>query len=259
MARNDDLGEHKPKIAIALILTFSSGMVDIVGYAGIYRLFTAHVTGTTVHFGRSLVLGQRVGVIAAFAIVAAFFLGSVAGRAIIEAAARRKYRRIATITLAIEAAMLAFVALAKGSGGAAVVTGGESVYVYLALLAGAMGMQTATLTGIGPLTVHTTFVTGMINKLGQLVSRILFRAFDFLRGRGKTPQRMEEQRAESRQAVFLLSIWICYVLGAAGGTASFLKWGMRTLFLAIVGLAIAIATDLIRPLAIKEEHEQSER
>jgi hypothetical protein len=27
-----------------------------------------------------------------------------------------------------------------------------------------MGTQTATLTRIGPLTIHTTFVTGMLNK-----------------------------------------------------------------------------------------------
>lgn len=258
MARNAPFEEHKPKIAIALILTFSSGMVDIVGYAGVYRLFTAHVTGTTVHFGRSLVLGQRVGAISALAIVAAFFLGSVIGRAIIEAAARRKFRRIATITLAIEAGMLAFVAIAKGFAGHAAPEA-SSMYLYLAVLAGAMGVQTATLTGIGPLTVHTTFVTGMINKLGQLVSRILFRAYDFMRGRATTPQRVEEQKKESRQAVFLFSIWVCYVLGAAGGTAAFLKFGMATLFLAIVGLLIAIVTDIVRPLAIEEEKEQSER
>ena len=258
MPHNDALGQHKPKIAIALILTFSSGMVDIVGYAGIYRLFTAHVTGTTVHFGRSLVLGNRIDVIAALAIVAAFFLGSVAGRAIIEAAARRKFRRIATITLAIEAGMLAIVAIAKTSPAPEAMQPGN-VYLFLALLAAAMGMQTATLTGIGPLTVHTTFVTGMINKLGQLVSRILFRAYDFLRGRERSPQRVAEQRAESRQAAFLLGIWACYVLGAAGGTAAFLKFGMRTLFLAIIGMAIAISTDLVKPLSIEEEREQSER
>jgi hypothetical protein len=40
----------------------------------------------------------------------------------------------------------------------------------LATLAAAMGIQTATLTGIGPLTAHTTFVTGMINKLAALES-----------------------------------------------------------------------------------------
>ncbi|MDE3110767.1 MAG: hypothetical protein KGL02_12595 [Acidobacteriota bacterium] len=65
--------------------------------------------------------------------------------------------------------------------------------------------------------------------------------------------------AESRQAAFLSAIWVCYVLGAAGGTASFLKIGTRTLLLAIIGIAVGIVTDLVRPLSIEEEREQSER
>ncbi|MDE3168714.1 MAG: hypothetical protein KGL75_01120 [Acidobacteriota bacterium] len=58
---------------------------------------------------------------------------------------------------------------------------------------------------------------------------------------------------------FLSAIWVCYVPGAARETASFLKIGMRTLFLAIIGMAIGIVTDLVKPLSIEEEREQSER
>lgn len=50
--------------------------------------------------------------------------------------------------------------------------------VILSLFAGAMGIQTATLTRIGPLTVHTTFVTGRRNKLAQLVTRWIFLEHD---------------------------------------------------------------------------------
>jgi uncharacterized membrane protein YoaK (UPF0700 family) len=42
------------KAVVALAVTFVAGFVDIVGYLAIYRLFTAHVTGTTVHLGRDL-------------------------------------------------------------------------------------------------------------------------------------------------------------------------------------------------------------
>jgi uncharacterized membrane protein YoaK (UPF0700 family) len=263
MARSDTLSRHKPKMAVALVLTFVSGLVDIVGFLGIFRLFTAHVTGTTVHLGRSIALGRKSDAIAGFAIVAAFFLGSVLGRAIIEAGARRRFRSIASIVLGIEAAMIAFVAWANivfGHASADLRSGAPPhVYVYLALLAGAMGLQTATLTGVGPLTVHTTFVTGMVNKLAQLVSRILFRGFDFLRGRGDTEEKHAEQKTESRQAIFILSIWVFYVLGAVGGTAAYMRWNMRALYAAVAGLAIGIVTDLFIPLSIEEEREQSER
>ncbi len=263
MPRSDSLAEHKAKVAVALILTFVSALVDVAGFLGVFRLFTAHLSGTTVHLGRSIVLGRASDVIAASSIVLAFFLGSVAGRAIIEAGARRRFRRIASVTLAIEAAMIAFVAWANlvyGHASGDLRSGAlPHVYAYLAMLAWAMGMQTATLTGIGPLTVHTTFVTGMVNKLAQLVSRILFRAFDFARGRGNTPQKHAQHRAESEQAIFVFSIWACYVLGAAGGTAVYMKWGMRTLFVASAGLIIGIVTDLFTPLSVEEEREQSER
>jgi uncharacterized membrane protein YoaK (UPF0700 family) len=262
MPRSGTLGKHKHKIAVALVLTFVSGLVDVVGYVGIFHLFAAHVTGTTVHLGRAIVLGRRMDVIAACSIVAAFFLGDVVGRGIIEAGARRRFRNIASVTLGIQAALIAFVAAAHVAGersGAAWIHGAGQVYAYLAILAGAMGMQTATLTGVGPLTVHTTFVTGMVNKLAQLVSRILFRSYDFLRGRGDTPKKRTEQSAERQQAAFIFSIWIFYVLGAAGGTASYMKWGFRALFVAIAGLIAGIATDLVKPLSVEEEQEQSER
>jgi uncharacterized membrane protein YoaK (UPF0700 family) len=262
MAQSGTLGNHKHKVAVALVLTFVAGLVDIVGFLGVYRLFTAHVTGTTVHLGQDIVLGKRTDVIAAFAIVLTFFLGSVMGRAIIEAGARRRFRNIASVTLAIEATMIAFVAasnMASRHVGAVLVSGVAHIYLYVALLATAMGVQTATLTGVGPLTVHTTFVTGMINKLAQLVSRILFRGYDFLRGRGDTPEKRTEQSAESRQAIFISVIWVCYLAGAVGGTASYIRWGFRALFVAVVGLTVGIATDLIMPLSVAEEREQSER
>ncbi|MGH9740118.1 MAG: YoaK family protein [Candidatus Acidiferrales bacterium] len=259
---SDTLAKHKSKIAVALVLTFVSGLVDIVGFLGLYHLFTAHVTGTTVHLGQSIEERSGSGVIAGFAIVAAFLIGSVTGRAIIEVGARRRFRSIATIVLGIEAATIAFVAVSVAPGAAGASLGAAvapRVYFFLSLLAAAMGLQTATLTGVGPLTVHTTFVTGMVNKLAQLLARILFRSYDFLRGRRDTPENRAAQSAESKQAIFIFSIWMFYMFGAIGGTASFMRWHMHALFVAVAGLAIGMATDLFTPLSIEEEREQSER
>lgn len=256
MPAHSSLGDHKRKMAVALLLTFSSGVVDTVGFLGIFRLFTAHVTGTTEHLGQSIVFRKEHEVIAASVIVVMFFLGSVFGRALVEAGGRRRFRRIASVTLTIEAAMLVIVVTAKIT--TRVPSGPAATGIYLALLAAAMGVQTATLTRVGPLTVHTTFVTGMINKLAQLVSRILFRGYDFLRGRA-TVEKRAEQSTESKQATFIFFIWVCYVLGAVGGTASYLRWGMLALLVAIAGLVVGIATDLFAPLSVAEEREQSER
>ena len=48
----------------------------------------------------------------------------------------------------------------------------------VALLAFAMGVQAATLTHIGPLTIYTTFVTGTLAKFSEAFTRSLFWSYD---------------------------------------------------------------------------------
>ena len=246
------LKQHLPKIVIALVLTFVSGLVDIVGYLGIYQFFTAHLTGTTVHLGYELVQRRWVPAISAFTIVAAFVGGSILGRVLIQVGSRRRFRRIASFTLAIEAILLMSVpppALGLQ----------QQPYPALALLGAAMGLQTATLTGIGPLTVHTTFVTGMVNKLAQLISRMAFRAYDARRSKTFAQQTRLEQETDVQMASLLTGVWIFYVAGAGIGSWFFSQWGLGTLFLAACLLVLAVVTDQFWPLSIEEEKEQSER
>ena len=242
--------EYGSKLAVALVLTFASGLVDIVGYMGVFRFFTAHLTGTTVQFGRGLVGRNWANVLAAGAILVAFVCGSILGRVLIEIGSRKRFRRIASVTLAAEAVILAVVANARSHP--------SQLYGILGLLAAAMGIQTATLTGVGPLTVHTTFVTGMVNKIAQLVSRISFRVYDSWRSRPRTVEAQRNQERDIQMGLFLAAIWLCYVAGAAAGTLSFRAWGMRALFIAVGLLGVSFVVDQFRPLAIQEEKEQSE-
>lgn len=259
MPKTDAFEQHWPKIFVALLLTFASGLVDIVGYLGIFHYFTAHLTGTTVHLAETLVERNRTEFLSAGAIVAAFFLGSIAGRVIIEAGFRGEIRRIATATLAIEAAIL--VALCEVATASSGMRAGlaDRPYWGLAALAAAMGIQTATLTGIGPLTVHTTFVTGMVNKLAQLVSHIAFRAYDLLRGRKRDAASLQQWREDIKRASFLTLVWVFYVGGAAFGTWAFVAWELRALLVAVALLIIGITVDQFSPLSVREEIEQSER
>ena len=251
MAKGNFLEQHGAKIIVALLLAFASGVVDIVGYQGVFHLFTAHLTGTTVQFGHSLINRNWTDFGAAAIILATFFLGSVLGRTLIEVGSRKRIRRIASITLLIEIVLLVVVAECFPST--------ANVYWGLAALAGSMGIQTATLTGIGPLTVHTTFVTGMINKLAQLVSHITFRSFELRKTKGSSPDLHAQQSRELQMACFLCTVWLFYAGGAVLGTWSFGFWGLRALFMAVGLLLVSLAADQFRPLSIKEEEEQSER
>ncbi len=259
MPKEDFFERYWPKIIIALLLTFASGLVDIVGYVGIFHFFAAHLTGTTVHLGQNLVERNGTEVLSAAAIVAAFLLGSLFGRSVIEAGSRARIRKIGTATLAIEAAMLWGLVEAATRSAAVKSSIANQPYWTLAVLAGAMGIQTATLTGIGPLTVHTTFVTGMVNKVAQLISHIAFRSYDMARKRPLTASVLRQWHEDIKQAAFLSTIWIFYVCGAAFGTWSYIEWGLRSLFVAVGLLFVGIAVDQFVPLSIKEEVEQSER
>ena len=243
---------------MAFLLTFVAGFVDIVGYIAVYHLFTAHMTGATAHLGHDLITGRYVEAVFALSVLAGFVLGSIGGRAVIEAGARGHVRSVASITIAIEAALLlGFVAafnLLSGTGESP-----AGIGLLLTLLAVAMGIQTASLTRIGPLTVHTTFVTGMLNKLAQLISHFLFRSYDLIRAGEHDVQRLRKMRKQHfQETLFFFLIWSTYCIAALAGTFCYLRWNIRVMYLPAVLLGIVIVVDQFRPLSLQEEEDQVE-
>ena len=238
------------KAAIALLLSFSAGVVDVVGFLAVYQTFTAHMTGATVHLGMDLMQQNWWQAMIAGGVIASFLLGSIVGRAIIEIGARKQFLRVASLTLALEGALLLLCVLI-GNGRPGV------VFLLLSMLATSMGLQTATLTRIGALTVHTTFVTGMLNKFAQLVSRALFESYDMSRGANSSLQ--QQRRLTVRQAAFIFSIWCLYLAGAVIGTLLTNTWAIGALSVPVALLGIAIVADFYEPLSVEEEKDQSER
>jgi len=163
----------KSKIAVALLLTFAAGIVDIVGYINVYHLFVAHMTGTTVHMGNQLVTRHWTDAAIAATILFTFVAGSIIGRCVLELGSRLGIQSTATVILMLEAALLLiFVRIAHMPGGPLPSQPPSlRIGLQLDLLAAAMGIQTAVLTRIGPLTIHKTFVTGMLNKFAEAASQ----------------------------------------------------------------------------------------
>lgn len=247
------------KAVVALFLTFAAGFVDIVGLLAVYKIFTAHMTGTTVRIAEQLVRGNWSAAAVAALVVAGFIAGSIAGRVLIEVGSRAAIRRIASITLSLETALLVCVAWwgYQAVEGETVHTALPITCALLSMLAAAMGLQTATLTHVGPLTIHTTFVTGMINKLAELISSWLFLTYDIDRGPAGIARPRKERATVAREALFIVGIWLSYLAGAVCGTWLGLHWGARALYLPCAILLLAVAVDQLRPLALEEEQEQS--
>lgn len=236
------------KRTTALLLTFCAGFVDISAYLLLYRDFIAHMTGDTVHLGQALMQRRWADAVPPGCIILAFLVGSIIGRTCIEIGWRRAIRSIASVTLLIEAGLLVVVIASIRLGSPS----WASTVILLAILAAAMGMQTATLTRVGSLTVHTTFVTGMLNKLAQLLSQALFLTFDINRGRPAAQQRTKV----IRQASFIFSIWLLYLTGAVIGTLLTSSLGIDCLVIPVALILIAVALDQVAPLSIEEEQDQ---
>jgi uncharacterized membrane protein YoaK (UPF0700 family) len=246
----------KVKSAVALVLTFSAGMVDIVGYIAVYHWFVAHMTGDTVHLGNQLVTGRWGDAEQAATVIASFILGSVIGRAVIEAGARKQQRSIASVTLIAEAALIFVFMCIRSVAGSSSAFPAATVLLLLALLASAMGLQTATLTKIGPLTIHTTFVTGMLNKFAETISEWLFWLFD----RRKTGEgwRGSTQHPAFLNARFMAAIWFSYMFGSLAGTWMYSHWSVWVLYIPVFALIAAALIDQRHPLALEEEKEQTQ-
>jgi uncharacterized membrane protein YoaK (UPF0700 family) len=238
------------------MLSFAAASVDIVGYLSAYHTFTAHMTGNTIHLGNALFNANGAEAALAAMVLILFVCGSLLGRVLIEIGSRHKIRSIASWTLGIEAALLAIVA-SQILGGFIPEPGPRYPKIMLALLASAMGLQTATITRVGALTVHTTFVTGMINKLSQLLSQVLFDTYDFAVAGSRS---VEGHRTKTlRSALFIFSIWCSYITGAIAGTWLYSRWHLHGLYLPVALLCLAICIDQVVPLSVEEEKDQSER
>jgi uncharacterized membrane protein YoaK (UPF0700 family) len=239
--------QSSTKAFVARALAFVAGIVDITGYISFGQMFTAHLTGDTVHLGQNLLEQQWSRVAEAAIIILTFIAGSLVGRIAIEIGARRKAHSIAAASLVLEAGLLSAVIPLRA----------ENQLLLLGLLAAAMGVQTATLTRVGPLTIHTTFVTGMLNKLAQLLSHAMFLTYDLFRG---SESARNSRSQVLRDARFIFSIWFLYLLGAIIGTWAQARWSIHALLPPIcllVGLAAFV--HFVAPLSLEEEREAFER
>ena len=248
------------KVAVALSLTMVGGFVDAVGYIALFEVFTANMSGNSVHVGIYLAKLSWMELARPLCAIVSYVVGMALTRIAIGVAGRAGMRRIASFTLAAEAVLLAFFAHATPKMHLGQILDQHSLAYFslVALLAFAMGVQTATLTHIGPLTVYTTFVTGTLTKLTESFTRVLFWFYDQRRmmGMSRVGARVWHQ-PDVQEAAMLASTWICYVIGATIGTVMKGKWELRALYLP-VGLLIAfVVLDLMRPIDVEEERHQT--
>jgi uncharacterized membrane protein YoaK (UPF0700 family) len=151
-----------------LVLTAVTGLIDTFSYLSLGHVFVAYMTGNVIFLGVSCRPSAHLSAVPSAIAIGGFVLGSLTGGRVAARLSRRP-RRWLVAALAAEAVLLALVALVSGSGlmtpdgrsaehGSAH-TGGPCVYVSIALLALAAGLQNSTVRHFGVRDLNTSVLT----------------------------------------------------------------------------------------------------
>ena len=150
-------------LALMLALTFTTGIVDAVGYLGLDRVFTGNMTGNVVILGMALAGDTGLPVTGPLIALAAFMAGAAAGgralRGAIPGWTRRHTALFASVGLAVLAAAIPTVFYDE--------PGRPLRFAVTALLGLAMGCQAATARHFAVKDVTTVVVTSTITGLAS--------------------------------------------------------------------------------------------
>lgn len=198
------------------MLAAVAGFLDVVGYLTLHHLFTAHMTGNASKLGVALGRGDLGGAAPLALAPFLFVAGVAAGTALADAGARR-------LALGLQALLVG----AYMGDGATVLRHGAApdhsagFWVLATIAVLALGLQTAALTKVGGETIRTTYVSGMLTRLGQAL----------VRGR------------RDAYVALVAAIWIAYVAGATAGSYALGAIGIWCLAFPLAALVL-LATAL---------------
>ncbi|MEV7004974.1 YoaK family protein [Streptosporangium sp. NPDC051022] len=222
-ARVASPADLRTRDTLLVLLTVVAGVVDVLGFVGLDRVFTANMTGNVVLFGLAAGDGATGEMVRCGLAVLAFAAGLAAGFRIARESARKElWPRGVTWALAADL-LLQLVFLAWWAGTAA--HPGRLAEVGLIVLSSiAMGVQTAAARQLDAYGITTTFVTGTLTALcGGLVA------------------------GDRRGAVQRFLVIVGLAVGAAVGAV--LMW-LSPLAAAVAGPAVVLAVVLVAALRL---------
>ena len=221
-----DSRRRQIQAAIPLVATLCmiAGAIDVIAYILFGKIFIANMTGNTVLFAASVVLHDWSQAALRFGVVVTFLAGIFTAEAVMRRLTAGRERRRELTTLAIEFAVLSWLALIPHPD--------MLRTVLLLVLAFAMGMQNNAFKKIGPIKLNTAFITGDLENLGEAIAEA----------------EGTEKRAEGRRrtAVFFTT-WIAYGAGALIGAYGALDLREKALWIPAGLVAFAAALVMRSP------------
>ncbi len=201
------------------LLSFSGGCINAGGFLATGR-FVSHVTGFATLFGASVVDHEFMSAVGILSVPFYFLAGAfVAGMLIDRAVARGKRARF-DIVMGLSGLCL-FICASAGSlsqfGGFGSVLKLKEVYILLALLCLACGLQNGAITSSSGKSVRTTHLTGLTTDLGLGLAKLV----TYSRRRGEL---FDKELYANRLRVGSIS---AFILGSAVGAWFFMKLGFQ--------------------------------
>lgn len=202
---------------LAGALTATAGFVDGLAFIHLGGYFVSFMSGNSTRAGADLAEGDPVGWAKAMGLVAFFVAGVVVSSLAVHVRSSRSAppaRAYAGPQSTAVWVSLAFMLVA----GVLSLAPETRVAVPPAVAAG-MGAVNGTFTRGGEVTVGLTYMTGTLVKTGQHLALAL---------------------TGGNRTVWLrfLGLWAAIALGSAAGAVAYMRWGLATLWVAVVLLAV---------------------
>lgn len=150
-------------LVLMLALTFSTGVLDAVGYLGLDRVFTANMTGNVVILGMALLGGDNLPILGPIVALAGFMTGALISGRTLRLTTSGWNRRTTALLIGVSAVMAVVAALLLS--GLNPRTSETLTVAITGTLAVAMGVQAATARHLNVKDVPTVVVTSTITGL----------------------------------------------------------------------------------------------
>jgi uncharacterized membrane protein YoaK (UPF0700 family) len=222
-----------------LVLAWTSGCLDALGFLELGRVFTANMTGNTVLFGMAIAQGDWLAMLRSLIALLGFSLGVILGTFLI----RRNYEQHEqnwtpqlTRALITEACILLLFALIWAFI-LRVPQRGLVDDLLIALSALAMGQQSTTVLSLGIPGISTTYITGTITILMANLARRLARRV----GEPAVITPIATLQVERQKPARLIAVWLIYIVAAIIGAYGAIHFTSFVAFLPLIAILMAIA------------------
>lgn len=239
---------------LAIVLALVGGIVDAVSFLTLAHLFTAHMSGNSAALGAYFGQGDWKDGLHRLTPIPFFVIGVGLGAAVIELATRRGIRPSLSVALGLEGLLLAAFRFYGEAYFHAGTFGPRYAWEYdllVALLAIPMGIQASALQRVGGISVHTTYITGMLTNLAKEGVAYLFWRVDRRRGGNvSAAQGIVPSQPSLFRALLVGGTWLAFIAGAVLGGFAVHRLNLNALIIPLGILAGLILIDLWRPLYV---------